>query len=51
MIRLGDGLDLGDKKKANFQVLALLTEQIVVPFMKLDSMRRDQFVEKMVTIP
>lgn len=34
------------RKEADSQVLALLTEQIVVPFMKLDNMRRDKFSGK-----
>lgn len=45
MIRLGDGLDIVSKgeEETNSWVLALLTEWIVVSFMKLDNMRRDQF--------
>lgn len=38
--------EIRQRKEADSQILALLTERIVVPFMKLYNMRRDQFGRK-----
>ena len=47
MIKLGDGLDVGvrGRKEAVMtpRFLALLTEWMVVPFMKLDNKKKDRF--------
>lgn len=52
MIRLGDGLDVGGRRNKAVMTprfLALLTEWIVVPFMKLNNMGRGQLGGKMMT--
>ena len=52
MIRLGDGLDVGGRRNKAVMTprfLALLTEWIVVPFMKLNNMGRGQLGGEMMT--
>lgn len=52
MIRFGDGLDVGRRRseaRVTPRLLALLTEWIVVPFMKLNNMGRGQLGGEMMT--